>query len=452
MNRDTSLRGRLLRGLLPPVFLIIVASAVFPYLLAVRPAENAFDRALGDGAYAIATIIRGQPPEQVAIDAQAEGAIRSDSVDMVLFAVTGPDGRLLAGDQPLVRAHRPEDGGNPWIATADVGSQPMRVFALSAPCGAQTCEIRIAETLNKRDNLRRGVFLAAFLPAGLLGLFVVLFVVLGVRHALQPLQEYSAKLMHLGELRWQEMDPNETVEEVRPLIGALNRSAAALRSAVEAQQSFLSTAAHQLRTPLAGLKASADLAQLAVEPQQMRIQLSQVSRSADRVARLANQLLALARSDPQVQRPEELSSCDLAEISTDLIEDASRRAHLANIDLGFELSPAPLHGHPLLLRELLANLVDNALRYTPNGGCVTVRCGQAEGHAWLEVEDNGPGIPVALRESVLGRFVRLHGTQVEGSGLGLAIVKEICETHHAALRLLDAGSSPSGLRVRVDFG
>ncbi|MDE3009750.1 MAG: sensor histidine kinase N-terminal domain-containing protein [Pseudomonadota bacterium] len=464
MERNSSLRGRLLRGLLPAVFLIIVASAVFPYLLALRPAESAFDRALGDGAYAIATIIRSLPPEQVVIDAQAEGAIRSDSVDTVLFAVLDPEGRLLAGDAALLLRPRAASQANPWIHTELVTGQPMRVFSLVAPCGRANCEIRIGETLRKRDALRRGTLLAAFLPEGALALFIVVFVALGVRRALAPLQAYSARLLQLGELGWQEMDPEETVAEVRPLIRALNRSAAALRSAAEAQQRFLSTAAHQLRTPLAGLKASADLAQLTTDPEQMHLQLAQVSRSADRVARLANQLLALARSDPRVQRPEELAPCDLAEICADLIEDSLRRAHAANIDLGFELNPAPLHGHPLLLRELLANLIDNALRYTPGGGRVTVRCGpaaHADGSTWLEVEDDGPGIPADMHESVLGRFVRLPGTPGEGSGLGLAIVKEICETHHARLQLLDSRASADpvrhgvdwrpGLRVRVEF-
>lgn len=466
MERDSSLRGRLLRGLLPAVFLIIVASAVLPYLFALQPAEHAFDRALGDGAYAIATIIRTLPPEQVVIDPQAEGAIRSDSVDQVMFAVIAPDGRLLAGDPPLVPGRRPDASDNPWIHTEVIGGQPMRVFSLLAPCANVDCEIRIAETLRKRDALRRGALIAVFLPEGLLGLFIVVFVALGVRRALTPLQAYSARLLRLGELGWQEMDPNETVVEVRPLIRALNRSAAALRSAAEAQQRFLSTAAHQLRTPLAGVKAAADLAQLTSDPVQMRSQLAQVSRSADRVARLANQLLALARSDPQAQRPDELAPCDLAEICADLIEDTLRRAQVANIDLGFELVAAPLQGHALLLRELAANLIDNALRYTCSGGRVTVRCGAGEGGtpgAWLEVEDDGPGIPPEMHESVLGRFVRLPGTQGEGSGLGLAIVKEICETHGARLQLLDAAprnmaSSAAagartgpGLRVRVDF-
>jgi two-component system sensor histidine kinase TctE len=459
MGQARSLRGRLLKGLLPPVFLIIVASAVFPYLLAVQPAERAFDRALGDGAYALATIIHSWPPDQVEIDPQAEGAIRSDSVDRVMFSVQGPDGRLLAGDRELARTPRPSGAPNPWIQTDSSGVEPVRIFVLQAPCSNQRCEIRIAETLHKREALRRGALLAAFLPEMLLGLFIVLFVVLGVRRALVPLQGYTSRLLQLGELGWREIDPSETVEEVRPLIRALNRSAAELNSAAEAQQRFLSTAAHQLRTPLAGVKAAADLAQLTRDPEQMRQQLAQVSRSADRVARLANQLLVLARSDPHARRPDEQAPCDLAELGTDLIEDSLRRAHAANIDLGFELVPAPVVGHALLLREMIANLLDNALRYTPAGGRVTLRTGGAEAPGacgWVEVEDDGPGIPPDLYEVVLQRFMRLPGTQGEGSGLGLSIVKEICASHGAKLTLrpsqVDAiGATRPGLCVRVEF-
>ena len=454
--------------MLPPVFLIIVLSAVLPYALALRPAEEAFDRALGDGAYALGTIIKSQAAAAVSIDAQAEGAIRSDSLDQVLFAVMDAQGRLLAGDRQLTAQPRPAGAPNPWIHTSLSGPAPMRVFVLRSPCADQMCEIRIAETMNKRDALQRGALLAAVLPELILGLFIVLFVFVGVRRALAPLQTYTTRLLQLGELGLYGMNPRDAVEEVRPLVGALNHLATELKAAADSQQRFLSTAAHQLRTPLAGLKAAADLARLTVDPDQMRAQLVQVSRSADRVARLAGQLLALARAEPQVQKPEERVQCNLAELAEDLIDDGLRVAQTANIDLGFELASAPLVGHPLLLRELLANLLDNALRYTPNGGRVTLRTGSdpgAQPTSWLEVEDDGPGIPADQRQSALERFVRLPGTSGQGSGLGLSIVKEICDSHGAALTLTHAsdraGATPApanettlgrpGLLVRITF-
>lgn len=449
-----SLRHRLLRGLLFPVSLIIVVSAALPYVLALRPAEEAFDRALGDGAYALAAMIRSTPPVAVRIDSQAADALRSDSVDRVLFAVQGPDGATLAGDPVLAGEPADRTEPNPWVHTEPVAGVPMRLFDLQAPCGGQACRIRVAETLRKRDDLRRGTLLASLVPECVLGIFIVLFVVHGVRRALLPLTDYSDRLLTLGAEGWRDLPADHAVEEVRPLILALNSTAAQLRDAADSQQRFLSTAAHQLRTPLAGLKASVDLARLADDPVQVRTQLDQLSRSADRVARLATQLLALARVEPHVQDPQQRRRCDLAELATDLVEDALRQASGADIDLGFELEPAPVLGHPLLLRELLANLVDNAMRYTPRGGRVTVRTGLGadRSKAWLEVEDDGPGIPADQREAVLERFARLPGTRGEGSGLGLAIVRDICESHAAQLVLEDAQPARAtgpGLRVRV---
>lgn len=523
----------MLRGLLPPVFLFILASAVLPYMLALQPAEEAFDRALGDGAYAIATMIFSTPPDKVVVDRQAEGAIRTDSLDQILFSVSGPNGVLLAGDSALTTAVRPPLAPNPWIHTDTSGAEPLRMFSLVAPCGGARCDIRIAETLHKRDALRRAALLSALVPELLLSVFMVLFVYFGVRRALAPLQSYTSNLLQVEESGWRMLDPGEAVQEVRPLILALNRAASRLRSAADSQQRFLSTAAHQLRTPLAGLKGAADLARLSHNPDQVKYLLGQLSHSADRVARLASQLLALARSEPHVQNPEQRRACDLAELAQDLIEEAVRQAAASDIDIGFELTAAPLQGHPLLLRELIANLVDNAIRYTPAGGSVTVRTGcgaspqpafvgrgelaalegadaprESGGHSmplaaggpwttpesgeippmpaaaatvplpavaprglcWVEVVDDGPGIPAHLRDMVLGRFVRLPGTTGEGSGLGLAIVKEICESHAATLTMSDAllcqpcpaedgrvasllglrGQRP-GLRIRVEF-
>ncbi len=471
----------MLRGLLPPVFLIILITAILPFALTLGPAEQAFDRALGDGAYAIATIIHTTAPADVMIDPQAERAIRADSLDRILFAVIGPDGRLLAGDAALAAAPRPGDAlPNPWIHTEQVGAEPLRIFALLAPCARFTCQIRIGETLHKRDALQRGALLASILPACLLGVFIVLFVVYGVRRALEPLQGYTSALLRMDTAGWQALDPAQAAMEVRPLIQALNLAGERLRSATASQQRFLSTAAHQLRTPLAGLKGTADLAGVSTDPEQVRHLLRQVSRSADRVARLAGQLLAIARSDQQIQDPAQRRDCDLAELVEDLMEDALRQAAAAEIDLGFELKPAPLLGHPLLLREMMANLLDNAIRYTPPGGRVTLRTGTGTAHvpdgatsasvgkpgvvsavqspqvpmAWMEVEDDGPGIPAEHHSSVLDRFVRLPGSGGHGSGLGLAIVQEICQAHDAALSFREGAGHDAarpGLCAHVAF-
>jgi len=452
-----SLRGRLLKGLLPPAVFILLASALVPFFLIMRPAEDAFDRALGDGAYAIETMIRSTPSDKIEIDKQAEKAIRADSVDSIYFALVGPLGKLIAGDAFLLSKQRPVDAPNPWVYDDAHAGEKIRVFVLRDACGNDQCEIRVAETLRARHALIQNALLAGVLPQLVLGSFALLFVFIAVKRALIPFQTFASRLSKLGNNNWEPIDPEEVVEEVRPLVSALNRAASELNSAVDSQQRFLSTAAHQLRTPLAGLKAGADLARLTKNPAQLDAQLEKVSASADRVARLATQLLALARAEPQLQHPEESRACDLRTLTSDLMDDYLRLAGDKKIDLGFELSSAPLVGHPLLLRELMANLLDNAIRYTPAGGSVTLRTGLSYGPvdaAWLEVEDNGPGISIELRELATVRFARLPGVSEAGSGLGLAIVKEIVEAHEALMTMSDAFDHQEGrpgLIVRVEF-
>lgn len=436
---------------------IILASALLPFFLIMGPAENAFDRALGDGAYAIETIIRNTPPEKIVIDQQAEEAIRSDSIDRIYYAITDSKGRLISGDAFLLKQHRPEPSENPWLYDDAYKGEDIRVYVLQDQCGSELCEIRIAETLRARRALIQNALLAGVLPQLALGAFVLLFVFVTVKRALVPVQAFAARLDDLDQADWKEIDPHEAVDEVKPLVKALNRAAAGLRQAVESQQRFLSTAAHQLRTPLAGLKAGADLARLTKDPKQLDAQLEKVSASADRVARLATQLLALARAEPNVQHPEEIRQSDLRTLAADLMDDYLRLANDKNIDLGFELSKAPIVGHALLLRELMANLLDNAIRYTPRGGRVTLRTGVSFGPmdtTWLEVEDNGPGISPELRDLASTRFARLPGVRGEGSGLGLAIVKEITEAHSAVMTMTEASDLANehpGLIVRVEF-
>jgi two-component system sensor histidine kinase TctE len=239
-------------------------------------------------------------------------------------------------------------------------------------------------------------------------------------------------------------------DEAQPLVAAVNRLMQQLGEASSAQQKFLATAAHQLRTPLAGLQSRIELAQLETQDPENRRQLAAIHESATRSARLAVQLLSLARAEPGASSADVRSPLDLARLATELVDEWVPRAIARQIDLGFEFESAPVFGSPLLLREMMVNLLHNALEYTPEGGQVTLRTGRLNDVSYLAVEDNGPGIASELRVQVLERFVRLPGTRGGGSGLGLAIVKEIADAHQAELALLDAPGG-QGLLVRVSF-
>jgi two-component system sensor histidine kinase TctE len=269
----------------------------------------------------------------------------------------------------------------------------------------------------------------------------------GVKRGLQPLARLSdeIKARSAGDLR--PIDAAGAPEEARPLVGALNGLLDEVSAASRKQQRFLADAAHQLRTPLAGLQAHTELALAQPIPEACRAQLEQVHRATIRTARLANQLLALARAEPGARSV--TSQVDLKTVAGGEADAWVRQALGRDIDLGFELEAATVAGDAFLLREALSNLVHNALEYTQQGGRVTVRTGQRDGCSFLEVEDDGPGIASEERARVLERFYRVPGTPGTGSGLGLAIVREIAASHGASISIADG--STGGSRVGITF-
>jgi two-component system, OmpR family, sensor histidine kinase TctE len=269
----------------------------------------------------------------------------------------------------------------------------------------------------------------------------------GVKRGLQPLARLSdeIKSRSAGDLR--PVNAEGAPAEARPLVGALNGLLEEVSAASHKQQRFLADAAHQLRTPLAGLQAHTELALAQPMPDACRAQLEQVHRATIRTARLANQLLALARAEPGARST--TAEVDLKGIAGGEADAWLRQSLTRDIDLGFELESAPVEGDAFLLREALSNLVHNALEYSSPGGRVTVRTGRVNGNAFLEVEDDGPGIAQQERTRVLERFYRVPGTPGTGSGLGLAIVREIAASHAAAMFIKDGAAG--GCRVGITF-
>ena len=263
----------------------------------------------------------------------------------------------------------------------------------------------------------------------------------GVKRGLAPLARLSEEIKARSPV---DLRPIEAAgpEETQPLVAALNGLLGEMAQASRSQQRFLADAAHQLRTPLAGLQAHTELALAQPLPEPCRAQIEQVHEATIRTARLANQLLALARAEPGARS--EAVALDLKAIAGAEAEAWVRGALARDIDLGFELEPAPVRGDAFLLREALANLVHNALQHTQRGGHITVRTGKRGEQSFVEVEDDGPGIPPGERGRVLERFYRVPGTPGTGSGLGLAIVRDIAAGHGGSLELGDGASSPGG--------
>jgi len=443
-----SLRAHLLRMLLPPIAALLLLGALVAYYPSIEPATAAYDQGLIDVGISLGAYIRnGGNNYWVELPSAVDQVLRRDSYDTVFYQVLAPGGEVIAGDQGLP----PPPGENlESIVTYDTiyRGQSIRAVSVPAQCGAASCRVLVAETTVKRKRMARDILFSTLLPEMLIAIATVLIVWFGVKRGLGPLARLSEQIKQRspGDLR--PIDAAGTPEEARPLVSALNGLLGEVAQASRNQQRFLANAAHQLRTPLAGLQAHTELALARPLPDPVRAELAQVHEATTRTARLANQLLALARAEPGARG--NAADVNLKTIAEREADQWVHQALARDVDLGFELEPVTVQGDAFLLREALANLVHNAIEYSQRGGRVTVRTGRRDGQPVIEVEDDGPGIPLAERERVLERFYRVPGTAGTGSGLGLAIVSEIAAGHGANIVITD-GAGDKGCRVAITF-
>jgi two-component system sensor histidine kinase TctE len=379
-------------------------------------------------------------------DPQADAVLRADSTDQVYYSVLDRDGNLVAGERAL--PHLPISAGSELRFWDDVHlGHNIRAVTLTASIEGTSVQFVAAETTRKRDIARHEVLLSAAIPTTLLSIAAILAVVLGVRGGLAPVERLRREVQSRSHVDLRPVEEKNTADELRPLVHELNQMLARLGAAQETQTRFIANAAHQLRTPIAGLVTQLDLVKSG-DPAQRNAHLAHARESAARLARLAQQVLSLARADPVSNPAVPEQRCDLADIVKDNADVWLRRVTPRNVELEFELSPAGINGNAVLVGEMASNLVDNAARYGARTVRVVTRNGSGE--SVLEVVDDGPGIPVPERERIFDRFRRLDNESTEGSGLGLAIVREIAERHRAKIAVND-GDDGKGARVSVSF-
>jgi two-component system sensor histidine kinase TctE len=449
--QQSSLRFLLLRWLLPAMLVLLLAGAVTAYLVALRSATKAYDRALFDTALAIVeqlTILDGKPV--LPLTAQARDVLLVDKFDQVFFAVRGPNGELLDGEPglPLPPTRLPKEVWSEGRYYFDglLNDRPVRVAALKAERGGKTFTVLAGETLVKRNALVREILLGMLLPELLLIAVSLAVVWFGVRSGLEPLAKLREELAGRSQADLRPVT-TDVPDEIQPVVNEINELLNRLGYSLDAQRHFVSDAAHQLRTPIAALQAQVE-ATLAESDQAMHRQLQGILAAAHRLSHLVEQMLMLARAQPSLAKTQPLVA--LEEVAQAAAEDWLPVAIENGIDLGFDLAPSVVCGNALLLQEIFANLLDNALRHTPRGGSVTVRCGADENAAWLVVEDSGSGIPETDREKVFERFYQSPGGRSRGSGLGLAIVREIAR-QHGGQATIDRSPELGGARVTVRF-
>lgn len=451
-----TLRKQVLAWLFWPLLALWSVSSIIDYDIANRFVNLAYDRVLLESALDIGRQVKVlQDRIYVDLPEVAVQMLQSRESGRLFYLVTGPRNEYISGEPDLPP---PPDPFSERVNYYDEYYQgrPVRVVTLRLPVESGKAEgmvlVQVAENRAARNDFAREILLRMILPQALLIVFAGVMLWYAVGRGLAPLQALRREIESRSHRDLSALPLEQTPQEVRPVIGAMNELLERLSLAIAAEQRFIADAAHQLRTPIAGLKTQTELALRQTPPGEAHETLQQLRNATQQATRLVNQLLSLARAEPAGGGVPSSARIDLGQLAREASADWVPRALERNVDLGFDAQPGRTNvaGDPFLLREMLNNLLDNAIRYTHPGGQVTVRVTRNAAHGVLSVEDDGPGIPETERERVFERFYRVLGTGTEGCGLGLAIVKEIAHSHRAEVELA-APAGGSGTMVRVTF-
>jgi two-component system sensor histidine kinase TctE len=480
-----SLRKRLLAWLLLPLVMVGVAAGWGAYAFLERRLTVAYDLDLSDIARAIVPHVRMREGVlALTLSPDAEAVLRADSTDRIDYAVLDEKGNVVAGDATLPRAPmRAEPYPQFWDDVHE--GQPIRAVTIAGVNDGIPVQIVSTETRRKREQASRDAALSAIVPTTLLSVAAVLAVIVGVGRGLGPVDDLRRQLQARSYRDLRPVELGGVANELRPLVHELNDMLARVEGAQSLQARFIADAAHQLRTPIAGLITQLDLARSDVHDDS---HLRQAREGAARLGRVAQQILSLAAADPLSNPEVPLEPCDLADIVKEQAGTWLRSITPRGVELEFDLAPAPIRGNGVLVGELASNLVDNAARY--GATLVKVKCGTIDAGgetgvetgvrdefrkteigvryalsgsgsatdnayltpiSFLEVSDDGPGIPPAERARIFERFRRLDNESTEGSGLGLSIVKEIAQRHGAVIEVTE-GEGGRGTRIAAIFG
>ncbi len=479
----SDLRNRLLLLLVLPLCALATIGVWLDYRSADEAAGQHDQRllrllpALSDSV--LAPAIRDNDPPLLLLAPPLEDFLRQNA-GFSGYSVRDPAGKLLLGDD-WVHSAVPTTQA-PEFHSMEYGGVTYRVAVQRGRTGAGEMVVALADGSDPRQQWAQQLLLRVLLPNLVLVAAAALAIHWAVRQAFKPLVDLAEAVEHRSPRDLSPIDEASSPSEVRPLVHSLNRLFALVNAQAEGQRRFVADAAHQLRTPLAGLQAQVEawamMAKAAAPQRQPSTgldkkgpvstdgrtqgaivlgvdQIEKLRNATRRTSQLAHQLLALSRADARSLDAQQPQRVDLKDLCETLLETFLDPATGKGLDLGLEVQPVHVTGHGWLLRELLSNLVDNAIKYTPPSGIVTIRCGMRQGKSgpprvFLQVEDDGPGVPDAERTRVMQRFYRVPGTVGEGTGLGLAIADEIARVHRASLTL-STGAQGRGLVVTVVF-
>ena len=439
-SNPLSLLVEILDWLLAPLIILWPLSVVVTFWIANAISNIPYDRALSDSVNALARHVAFKGTRAaITLPAAASSFLRTDELDTIYFQVRGTRGEVLAGDRELAEIFPEETQSQHIVYYRDDEwhGDPVRVaymFLFEPEAPHRRVLIQVGETLNKRQKLSNEIIAGIIIPQFFLFPVVALLAWFGLHRGTQPLERLRRRLLSRRPGDMSPINVTEVPEEISPLIEAFNGVMARLAASMRSQERFIADAAHQMRTPLAGLRTQLEFALRQKDPADLQASLERIRSSVERATRMISQLLSLARS--QSEAPPKFEPVDINALAREVTQEWVEQALAKRIDLGFEgaAEPALVEGSRLLLHELLNNLVDNAVRYTSPGGKVTARV-TARDFVVVDIEDNGVGISESDRELIFERFYRVTGTEAAGTGLGLPIVRSIASQHRASVQV-----------------
>lgn len=453
----TSIRKQLFNLFLPILVFLVCTSSILSYSFVSTFSNDLFDRTLLNSADSISGRVRLRGSKIVAdLPPAAQAILKNDNSEKFFYRVLDSNGRKVSGDKGLPEPSQDLKLDAAKITTTVIAGETVRLTETKAPVDESDGEfaiVQFAQTMNGRKQFQDKLLLSIFLPQALLVVVAVLAAWYGVSRILNPLKSLQLQLANRSPSDLSPLSDQQTPEEVYPLVSAINQLLNRSKEAIKTHQRFIANAAHQLRTPLAGLKTYSSIGTQMVEAQELQHIVKELDAGIDRSTRMVSQLLALARTEiGELPNNKNTTSVDFNELVQGVLNENVHESMRHNLELNFEPNdgPALLNGDPTGLRHLVANLIENAVLYSPDGGKISVAVNSEKSRLIFSVTDNGPGIPEQEREKVFERFYRISGTRGQGTGLGLAIVKEVAAAHQAVIEI-ESPANFQGTKVRVIF-
>lgn len=447
------------------MMMIIILDSTFLFYQGDTLRRETFDRDLAETAKSLGLIFKKSSEKKVHdIDEYSISLLLKEPHDKMFYSIRDDQGRFLFGN-PEVTYHAaedldPTDPDDFNVYFDNIKGESVRVVSIPVEHTIKNVKkqffIQVAETRNQRTEIQRQIIFWIVIPQLILLISALILVRFAVKRGLSPILYLNEKIIARSYKDLKPIDIENVPLEVDRLVGSLNNLMAELDSAIKSENRFVNDAAHQLRTPLAGILVQIQLAQESQDNEEIKRRLEQISQSSKRLIHIINQLLSLSKTQPEAMHTSQFTQLDLVALVKKTMQDLFSLADLKKIDLGYEGSDteAIIMGNEEKLYDLIHNLIDNAIKYTPNLGKVNISVESKNNKICLIVEDTGKGIPKEDQPNVFKRFYRgdnvTQSGEDAGAGIGLAIAKEIANMHEATIEI-DSRNEKSGTRFYAYF-